>query len=307
MTIPYIRLYIKIQFPNPISAHFPEAMFRGALGYNLKRLVCLNKRESCEKCFIRNECAYHAAFITPRQTKKLLFKNINTPPHPYVIHSHIDKDNKNSIIELIFFKSLFRFVNYFVYAFIKMGELGVGRERNKYDIISIYQDEEQKDLFDKDNYAMSNIIKQEYKYNKRHMSNSQHTIRVNFITPLRLKTKSGYLREVTFTQLIKFAYIRLTLLADIYGERTNNNPNKKKLILQAKRTQTISKETSYKIQKRYSSNQRQKILMGGIVGEVDYGPVNESFFSLLDGGGLFGIGKNTTFGYGRFTYNIIPR
>ncbi len=53
--------------------------------------------------------------------------------------------------------------------------------------------------------------------------------------------------------------------------------------------------------KRYSSTQDQKIQMRGILGKVKVGEISKEMLEYLLAGEILHIGKNSSFGFGRYT------
>ena len=84
--IPYIYFRFYIVFEKKISGYFPEALIRGGIGYTLKRLICINKKESnCLICFIRNNCLFNIMFYKNFEKDISPIKNIKTAPVPFII------------------------------------------------------------------------------------------------------------------------------------------------------------------------------------------------------------------------------
>ena len=57
---------------------------RGALGWSLKKSSCALRRQQCESCLLREQCAYAWIF----ETEKYQVgdgRTINARPHPFVL------------------------------------------------------------------------------------------------------------------------------------------------------------------------------------------------------------------------------
>lgn len=62
----------------------------------------------------------------------------------------------------------------------------------------------------------------------------------------------------------------------------------------------VKQNVQEKIVPRYSSNHANKIWMKGIVGQVAFDRIPEEIFPYLAAGELLHIGKNSSFGFGRY-------
>ena len=65
---------------------------------------------------------------------------------------------------------------------------------------------------------------------------------------------------------------------------------------------TIEKQNTFmRIVKRYSGTQKSKITMKGMIGRVIFDDIAEEYIPYVLAGELLHIGKNTSFGFGRYT------
>lgn len=299
MSIPFIRLRFFMEMEIPIYPYFLEALFRGAFGYNLKKLVCINKNEECEECFLRKSCIFAIMFYPKELDKNIKFRNIKTAPANYNFFFYRRGKNKTMIMELILFRDCFNFLNHIIYAFLKMQDRGIGKNKIKYKIINIADTYDNKIIYDAQNNSLTEPKIQKFVfpiYNDESSENKK--IKIEIMSPLRISTKKEFLNEISFKDLIKSSLIRISLLNQIFGEN-EIEINAKEILEQAKSIATVKSELQWKNQRRFSSTQNQKISMGGITGFIEYEGIVEKFKSILEGAELFGIGKNTSFGCGR--------
>ena len=299
--IPYIHIKISIEFDQPVRFYFMEAVIRGAMGYWLKKLVCINKGNSCENCYLKRNCAFYETFVTDFNGS-LTFKNINSIPHPYLLTIHKESECKASI-EIIFFNKLFIFINYFIFTFIKMGEVGIGKNIFHFKVHSVIDLISQKEILDQDNQFITKCDQGLFQLKSDFIDGIDH-LKVFFYTPLRLKKKGKLTFEISFTQLVKSSLIRLSLLSQIYGQYQADQKDIQLLILNANSVQTTYTDLKFKKRQRYSKTQESKMDLGGVYGLVEYSGSIQPYLSLFNGAGLFGIGKNTTFGCGRYQYTV---
>lgn len=72
--------YTKIDFK--VNSEVKPPMFmgsqlRGAFGYALKKVVCVNPSYECENCFAKDTCLYHEFFVLQNNYHKHWGGNIN--------------------------------------------------------------------------------------------------------------------------------------------------------------------------------------------------------------------------------------
>ena len=68
MTYTKISIHIKDKPP-----YFMGSQLRGAFGYALKRVTCINPSYQCEECFAADNCLYHAFYEEKNRLHKYRF------------------------------------------------------------------------------------------------------------------------------------------------------------------------------------------------------------------------------------------
>ena len=63
----------------------------------------------------------------------------------------------------------------------------------------------------------------------------------------------------------------------------------------------VSQQSEKRVVKRYSSTQDSKVKLRGMVGEVRFEDISGEYLPYVLAGELLHIGKNTSFGFGRYT------
>lgn len=140
MQIDYLKYSIKIKLEkNTRFQSSPSFIIRSILGYNLKKIACILKRNSCDSCDLKITCAYSYIFETPLEKDNKILKGRNKLSHPYSICTSFEPNQETDTIKLDL--NLFgRGVDYFPYiyhALKEAGKTGLGRERISYEITNI--------------------------------------------------------------------------------------------------------------------------------------------------------------------------
>ncbi|HEY9159918.1 MAG TPA: CRISPR system precrRNA processing endoribonuclease RAMP protein Cas6 [Desulfomonilia bacterium] len=198
------------------------------------------------------------------------------------------------------------YLPYFVYAIEQMGQTGIGKMidgfRSTFNLVSvkanrklIYSGKERKLV--KGSFTKNISAGRFAKIKESEISG----ITVVLQTPLRLKFENNLKRaELPFHVLIRACLRRISTLFETYGK---GEPalDYKGLISLAETVRTVHSDLSWHDWRRYSSRQDQEMLMGGLVGNIIYeGNVLNNFLPILKFCETVHIGKQTSFGLGKF-------
>ena len=111
---------------------YKGSTFRGAFGIAFKRAVCIVQHGDCARCLVRAQCVYPYIFDTPVDNAQGIFRGYQNAPHPYVIEPPLETKTDYApgdgfAIGLTLIGKALDYVPYFIYAFQRLGETGVGR------------------------------------------------------------------------------------------------------------------------------------------------------------------------------------
>ncbi|AEI15253.1 crispr-associated protein cas6 [Flexistipes sinusarabici DSM 4947] len=297
MFIKYQKYDFTIQFSETTySDVFPAFLLRSVLGKELKSFACVLRRRKCEECPLKFQCAYSYIFESPISKDNEFLKGRDKVSHPFTISCSEDADKK--LDSLHFRLTLFgRGIDYFpyiFYAFKKGGESGLFRRKTKYDIVSIFADgkmvndgeSEELGIPEPKDWELSTGTSEIYK-----------KISINMDSPLRLKINGKYTDKITYRDFLYAAVRRAEILSSKYGINNVDTHLTKKL---SEKSENIC--IYWKDYDRYSARQKQKMKLGGCVGHMDLEGYFTSYeLSLLNFSEIFGLGKNTGFGFGKIS------
>ncbi len=293
---------------------YKGSTLRGGFGHSLRRVICVTQGKECKNCLLKQKCIYSSIFETPPPKNTTKLTKYPYAPHPFVIEPPLEeKQEYNKDEELSFNLVLIgkatEYLPYFVFAFDKLGELGLGRGKGKYwlrEVRNINSNSDNdspiytgEDKILKDSYSLmsgDDILEEckEY-YHKRELT-------LNFVTPARLKYQEHFIKNLEFHILIRNLLRRTSLLSYFHCSK-ELQVDFKALIEKAKSVKRTSNNLSWYDWQRYSARQNTKMLLGGFIGKVTFafdGIEPEQFLPLILLGKYIHIGKGTGFGLGKY-------
>ena len=308
------------------DALLPEykgSTFRGIFGHALKKVICALKRQVCEDCILREKCVYALVFETPSICMEDpspgagsppenatpgggLRKRIAAPPHPYVIEPPDDTRNlyrKGDVLDFTFllFGSVNEYLPYFIYAFTEMGKLGIGKrvgEKRAAFILDKVVSGDRLVYDGREGKIRAGKFTEDLAITPLSPEAGRSRIAIRLLTPLRLKFENHFKAELPFHVLTRAMLRRVAALQQYYGDG-EPTLDYRGLVERAKAIVTESSTIRWFDWKRYSNRQDQSMLMGGMVGEVNYiGNLNE-FLPLIRFCEKVHLGKQTAFGLGK--------
>lgn len=293
---------------------FYGSTLRGAFGGAFKRIACANPGlESCHKCDLEQACPYAYIFETspPPGTDRL--NNYEDIPRPFMLCPKLQdktsyKAGERFAIELRLFGKGNDYFPYFILAFIKMGEVGLGFRRKPFRLHQVIALNPLRRLeqvvFERENnkvHDLQNILsgKDLFAYSKL----PAEQVRMNLVTPLRLKENGKLVTSVEFNHLARSLMRRASALM-LFHHGVNAELKYTELAEHSRKVKRVADFSHWFDLPRYSQRQGEKMMLGGLVGEVTYQGDLGEFIPLLEFGRWAGVGKNNVFGLGQMDYMI---
>ena len=115
---------------------YKGSTFRGVFGIALKKVVCALKRQACESCLLKSRCLYTQVFETSLAVDPPAALRGSAVPHPFVIEPPLTGDtdfetDSQLDCNLLLFGEVNRSLPYFIYAFDRMGRIGIVRKNQR--------------------------------------------------------------------------------------------------------------------------------------------------------------------------------
>jgi len=266
----YTKLTIQIQTKDK-SPYFIGSMLRGALGYSLKKVTCINPSFKCEGCFAQHSCIYYSFYEKENVFHKYRFE--------------IELGSGKFDFALYLFDDACDGLPYVLSALeMMLKKIGLGKDRKLYPNFALYIND--------DLANANNQITMPKKFIKSfQIDDFCPDVEIKFLTPLRMKKHKRFIRDekIELKDIIHSIYQRALQV---------QNKNRQKLDFEIE-GQIISKSIKYKELTRQSNRQKTKMNLGGIMGSMEIIGLNQKTYEILKLGELIAVGKSTVFGLGK--------
>ncbi len=276
---------------------FRGATLRGGLGYHLKQTVCHRKQSTCQDCIVRTTCAYSCIFegIPPQDRQMMRLYPYVPQPFTLLVNSEdpaqIEPGNPFSFGMRLFGRAIELFP-YIAYSFIEMGKEGLGKDRIPFQITRIVQPSFGAEIYHEQG-ACLHKVQTEYPQN---LLPACKRIRVEFVTPVRLRVNGREPSTLRFENLIRAIVRRFSILTYFYGTPTENLSIDYSAVAAVTSVCSQTKPIEFR---RFSGRQKRPVKMSGLVGSAIYEGNLEPFLPWLSIARIIGVGKATSFGFGR--------
>ncbi len=306
-------LPLKITIKAEVEISLPPyagSTLRGAFGNALKKICCVARQKKCKECIFKSSCVYVYIFETPLAPIPLGNKRLNNVPHPFVfdIKMYEEPMTLKKGIKWSFGMTLFGratgYIPYVLAALESMGASGLGKGRGRFRLSRVEllngHSSGTNILYDNGSVLLLEKIPILKDFVRDYSANAT-CITLNFVTPLRLKIKGKFINVPEFHLIISSIIRRIEALSLAHSGTEVSIPYLS-LVEKAREIKIIENKTHWYDWKRYSHRQKGKMKLGGIVGSVTYKGNIAPFEPYLAIGSLLHIGKNSSFGLGKYIW-----
>ena len=264
--------YIKVKIDTTEKAsYFTGSMIRGALGYALKKVTCINPSYRCDGCFAKDSCLYYDFYEKQNSFHNYRF-NIELGSNKFDFGLYIFNDNCDDIA--------------YILSAIEMSLTKIGLSKNRYKFNDFTIELNGKIVYENMKFQSINILPSNFT-----IDSYSTDIKLKLITPIRVKKNNRFLRDdIDLEDILRSIYQRYQELES--GEKIfklDYIPSYK----------TTLKALYYKPLLRRSNRQKSQMNMDGIMGEITIINIDKQSYELLKIGEIIGVGKQTVMGLGR--------
>ena len=295
----HFRALDRLSFPPGKSGN----TLRGAFGLIFRKIACRPECIDAAHCDIRSTCAY-ARIFEPAAVDGTGPSGLADWPRPFVFRaSHLDGRSVRPGEEFHFDLNLFAVrepvIDYFVRAFARLAEDGIGAGRGRADLLQVTTRPDDALVFEGTKPVSLPLAGRAAKV---------RSIEVEFLTPTELKggERGGLVSQPEFGVLLQRARDRIATLRSLYGAGPIaidfRGMGKK-----AAGVRMLRCDVQHVVRERLSSRTGQRHPLGGFVGRAEYeGDGLEEFLPWLEAASVTGVGRHTTWGKGELRVRAMP-
>lgn len=287
---------------------YEGSMIRGAFGRAFKESCCPFPHDG-GGCPLGEKCPYGYVFETSPPEGLRDFSKNQQIPRPYVFEPPEETRMEYGPGERMRFGftvvgRAVEYMPYFVYAFSKMGEMGVGRRRARYRLERIVARNPfsgaREEVFDGEVVRNRRLAVGWEDAAREARGLDPGSIRVEFLTPTQVRFRGEVAAGApAFAALVQALLIRIPMLSAVHcGELLREDF--RTLVERAREVRTTLDDTTWVSFRRYSSFRGRSEALEGVVGRAEYAGPLEEFLPFLCLGQLTHVGRRAVFGLGRY-------
>ena len=308
---PIARYRFDCQVESPIRLpEYAGSTLRGALGHALKKTACMTRQSDCKTCPLYRSCPYPAIFAPPPPETHSLQK-FSEIPAPFIVEPpawgerHYGKGDILSFEFILIGRALAQ-LPLIVYAWERALTTGIAKGDGTAKLLRVSLIEA---------HAETIIYSQEEGQIKPHDaelvgagSETQQAdpqqISLHIETPLRIQHNGHpkHPNQLTSRDLLMTLLRRIALISEFHvGKKLELNFME---LGEAANQIESTKRLTWQDWTRYSNRQKQEMTLGGVMGEWQLSGNLQPFIPILKLGQWLHIGKNASFGLGRYQLNL---
>ena len=297
--IRYIKLHFTLRFPEDsvLPVNKPSAL-RGGIGEMLLRANCIRDRK-CEQCDFEPECIVRRVMYSKMEIQPGFMSAGDSVG--YVVECEDYRDHLQAGEELGFQLILFGknivYFNQYMQALYALGQQGLGKEHARFVIAGVTNSLKQNILKGNNIYMKSYSVNllADYAEYRMNQLRGREEVKIRLQSPLTIKKNGEFLKEPDIRAVLEALWRRLYMLNCFEGIEMKEHfpdifpvPEMRSAVYRPVRI------------KRYSNRTNSGMPMEGVEGTLTISRVTEDVMRLLAAGELIHIGKNTSFGFGRY-------
>lgn len=289
-------IVLRFRFTAPPDFHqqsFPEAAWRGAFGYALKRAVCLTRQRTCAGCAYEYTCAYPFIFETRPGPASCIIRSGDRTPHPFILRVPATNDNTCVEVEIVLIGTAATHLPVVIHSVREAARRGIGKGRHSL-VLDTVVDPSGAEIW----RPGSNLAPIEARVSEPTCWPDRVT--VTLVSPLRLVRQGEPITPETLDgPTLAFAAVRrVGLLAGGFGG--GFEMDFKMLKAETTKVRIVDRDLAWVDRRRFSTRQERLITYGGLTGQLTL-ELSEArgVTACLETCQTVHVGKGATFGYGQ--------
>ena len=297
--IRYVKLHFELEIVEDTTMPVTKASaIRGGIGEMLLRANCIKDRV-CEKCDFESECIVQRTMYSKFDRELELVSDMNSIG--YIIECEDYREDYLAgdvlLFNLILFGKTIVYFNQYLQAVYALGQSGIGKFHSRFVIKQVTNNRKQP-ILDGFNVNMSmyqyDTLENYIKYRRKQIIGKDIN-KIIFKTPLTIKHNGEFMNEFNMDIIVKAVQRRLYIL-NCYEGNYDNEIYEKELSHVTINGQDVKRKNVT----RYSNRKNSKMDLKGVRGEVIVDRLPDDVIDVLIAGEIIHVGKNTSFGFGRY-------
>lgn len=303
-SLPLARYRLDLTVATPLTLPaFSGSSLRGAFGTALRSSACITKAKNCDGCPLLASCPYAMVFEPRPPSPTHPLQDFNQIPRPYIVEPPEWGEKTYTPGETISFHLVLagralEQLHLIFLAFHRGFQRGVGKGNGTASLMRVWHVDSDQDELILDGPEAS--IKAHEATITPIPTYSKTAITLLFNSPMRLQTNGRRATADEFTprKLLTTLIRRISLIHEFHGG--GPLPLDFKLLASQAEALGSEKELKWRDWTRYSSRQKQKMDLGGVIGSWKLSGDIEPFLPFLHIGQWLHVGKEATFGLGNY-------
>ena len=290
---------LQVEFEVLERLYLPDykgSTLRGALASSLRQIMCATRQRSCQRCLLSAQFIYRNIFETTRDNQAVARPYVIEPP---LTDKNVYEPGEKLPFNLLLIGPALDYVPYLIVTLQAMGKTASAAVGQDVSAASCHaQSVSPADaayLYRRRKYCSSGQRTGDKTQDLLVDEFSPSQLELQFITPVRL-TQGGRLQDEISCELLVRAILRR--LHDLVPEASSEQ-NHTDLLAAAQEIEVTKQELQWYDWERYSSRQKSRMKLGGLLGTATLAGNLTPFMPLLRWGELLHVGKNTVFGLGQ--------
>ncbi len=299
LNIRYVDLKFVLQFEE--HCHMPEhktSALRGGMGQMLLKQNCIRDGK-CDVCDFESECLVRRMMYAKYEIQPPFASRGDSMGYVIECESKKEYFRKGECLEfhLLLYGKLIVHFSQFLQAFYMLGQAGLGKEHARYRIVRV-ANEKGELVVNGTQVCLQRLgIHTIGEYAQERLKQLQQIgccNEVTFVTPVTLKYEGEFLREFHAEAIFRSVFRRIYCFDCFEGVDIP--------LMQAdmELPELVRQEVTMESVPRFSSTMGKKMNLKGICGTVVFDYLPEELLLALLAGEKMHIGKNTSFGFGKY-------
>ena len=300
---------LELDFVAEETLRMPEykgGLFRSGLGLFLRQMVCVTGAPACDGCPCLSQCPYPHLFDNPiRPGEARLMRRYTHAPHPFVLRPPLDPDRHLPAGRLLrarltLLASAMPYLPELLEALQRMGQSGSYGGRYRLERVRSALTGKELARSDTDGW-----LRPPPAWLPPAQNGHAFAVRIEFLTPLRIRTRGRYNPRPGFMAITHALLRRLHLLAAVHGGGAVSSAWMRPLLEAADRIRTRRAQWNLYRWSRTSGRQQAEIPMDGLRGELEAEGELAPLLPYLLAGQWLHVGSGTSSGMGAYCLTVL--